>query len=238
MKKTQIFTLWLISIILQIFPFITSAAQPQFCAGFNEGYRSIMGNLVVIPICPLSPLTPLGMTDFQNGIGFGIRAAQGSSNSQNSDGKYAVSDEGLARNLKSIIGFRDRIDYLYPAIQNGRITLVDGKVDFTFPSNSPLPNYVSELLEGNEQWMRERNGVIYLVVYNPTNITISNLGIDLYKDGSCAAKGTPIYRSFTLQLSAPLYPTKMNAYTFRTSFDNDTFGVNGNSCLIISKAWQ
>lgn len=224
--------------IFQIISFNALAGQEEFCAGFNQGFQSIRGNLSLTPICPLAPLPPMGITDFQNGIGFGIRAAQGNSNSQNSDGKYAVSDEVLGRNLKSIKGFRNRINYLYPAIQNGRISTISSSIDFSTPYGTVLPQYVSDLLEENEQWMREPNGNILLVVYNPTNIVISNLSIDLYNDGNCGRNGASIYRSFTLRLSTPLYPTKINAYKFRTSFDNDAFAANGNACLIISQAWQ
>jgi len=52
------------------------AGQVQFCAGFEEGYKSIKGDMVLVPLCPLAPLTPLGSTDFREGIKAGIRAAQ------------------------------------------------------------------------------------------------------------------------------------------------------------------
>jgi len=52
------------------------AGQDQFCAGFEEGYKSIKGDMVLVPLCPLAPLTPLGSTDFREGIKAGIRAAQ------------------------------------------------------------------------------------------------------------------------------------------------------------------
>ena len=51
------------------------AGQNEFCAGFKEGYRSIMGNMVVLPVCPVVPVTPVGSTDFREGIKAGIRAA-------------------------------------------------------------------------------------------------------------------------------------------------------------------
>src|SRR5580765_5336896 len=37
-----------------------SAGQDEFCAGFSEGYKSIKGDMVLVPLCPLAPLTPLG----------------------------------------------------------------------------------------------------------------------------------------------------------------------------------
>ena len=51
------------------------AGQAQFCAGFEEGYKSIKGDMVLVPLCPLAPLTPLGSTDFREGIKAGMRAA-------------------------------------------------------------------------------------------------------------------------------------------------------------------
>lgn len=52
-----------------------SADQNQFCAGFEEGYKSIKGDMVIVPICPIAPITPIGSTDFREGIKAGIRAA-------------------------------------------------------------------------------------------------------------------------------------------------------------------
>ncbi len=52
-----------------------SAASP-FCDGFAQGFKSIKGNMAMVPMCPLEPLTPLGKTPFQMGILAGIRAAQ------------------------------------------------------------------------------------------------------------------------------------------------------------------
>ena len=66
---------------LLVFTVITAstlafAGQDEFCAGFEEGYKSIKGDMVLVPLCPLAPLTPLGSTDFRQGILAGIRAAQ------------------------------------------------------------------------------------------------------------------------------------------------------------------
>lgn len=55
---------------------ITLAGQDEFCAGFEEGYKSIKGNIVIMPICPIAPITPIGSTDFREGIKAGIRAAR------------------------------------------------------------------------------------------------------------------------------------------------------------------
>ena len=51
--------------------------QEEFCAGFTEGYKSIKGDMVLVPLCPLAPLTPLGSTPFREGLKAGMRAAQG-----------------------------------------------------------------------------------------------------------------------------------------------------------------
>jgi len=50
-------------------------ANSDFCVGFEEGYKSIKGNLVIVPICPIAPITPIGSTAFREGIKAGIRAA-------------------------------------------------------------------------------------------------------------------------------------------------------------------
>lgn len=52
-------------------------AKDEFCEGFEEGYKSIKGDIFPVPFCPLAPPTPLGSTDFREGIKAGIRAAQG-----------------------------------------------------------------------------------------------------------------------------------------------------------------
>ncbi len=51
------------------------AGQSEFCVGFEEGYKTVKGDMVLVPLCPLAPLTPLGSTDFREGIKAGIRAA-------------------------------------------------------------------------------------------------------------------------------------------------------------------
>jgi hypothetical protein len=52
------------------------ADQNEFCAGFEEGYKTVKGDMVIVPICPIAPITPIGSTDFREGIKAGIRAAQ------------------------------------------------------------------------------------------------------------------------------------------------------------------
>ena len=53
-----------------------AADQNDFCAGFEEGFKMIKGDMVIVPICPIAPITPIGSTDFREGIKAGIQAAQ------------------------------------------------------------------------------------------------------------------------------------------------------------------
>lgn len=66
----------LIIVVLATTSMMTFATQDEFCAGFTEGYKSIKGNMVMVPMCPMAPTTPMGSTDFREGIKAGIRAAQ------------------------------------------------------------------------------------------------------------------------------------------------------------------
>lgn len=49
--------------------------QEEFCIGFEEGYKTIKGDMVLVPLCPLAPLTPLGSTPFREGLKAGMEAA-------------------------------------------------------------------------------------------------------------------------------------------------------------------
>ena len=52
------------------------ATQEEFCTGFAEGYKSIKGDMVIVPICPIAPVTPIGSNDFREGLKAGMAAAQ------------------------------------------------------------------------------------------------------------------------------------------------------------------
>lgn len=52
------------------------ASQEAFCAGFEQGYKSIKGDMAIVPTCPFAPTIPIGSTDFREGIKAGIRAAK------------------------------------------------------------------------------------------------------------------------------------------------------------------
>ena len=51
-------------------------AKSEFCQGFEEGYRTVKGNLAIVPICPIEPITPIGSTPFREGIKAGIARAR------------------------------------------------------------------------------------------------------------------------------------------------------------------
>ena len=53
--------------------FALSANASAFCDGFEEGYKTIKGDMVIVPICPIAPI---GSTDFREGIKAGMKAAQ------------------------------------------------------------------------------------------------------------------------------------------------------------------
>jgi hypothetical protein len=74
MKSKFIAAAFFMMAVLQ--PSMASASpQDEFCVGFSEGYKSIKGDMVLVPLCPLAPLTPLGSTPFREGIKAGISAA-------------------------------------------------------------------------------------------------------------------------------------------------------------------
>ena len=66
-----LFTLIALTVSTQVF-----AGKTEFCAGFKEGYKTIKGNRVIVPICPIAPITPIGSTDFREGLKRGIHAAK------------------------------------------------------------------------------------------------------------------------------------------------------------------
>ena len=69
MKKLIFITLVLLSTTL-------FAGQREFCEGFKEGYKTIKGNLVVVPVCPVGPVTPVGSTDYREGLKAGMKRAK------------------------------------------------------------------------------------------------------------------------------------------------------------------
>jgi len=56
---------------------LTLAGQDEFCSGFEEGYKAVKGDISLVRLCPLAPLTPLGSTDYREGLKAGMAAARG-----------------------------------------------------------------------------------------------------------------------------------------------------------------
>lgn len=50
-------------------------AQSEFCAGFEEGYKTVKGDIALVPMCPLEPITPIGSSPFREGLKAGMAAA-------------------------------------------------------------------------------------------------------------------------------------------------------------------
>ena len=50
--------------------------REAFCTGFSEGWKSVKGNLTIVPICPIAPITPINSTAFREGIKRGIVEAR------------------------------------------------------------------------------------------------------------------------------------------------------------------
>lgn len=72
MKKILQSLMLFISIIGSVYAF----DYAEFCDGFKEGYKTIKGDMVIVPICPIEPITPIGSTSYREGIKAGIRKAQ------------------------------------------------------------------------------------------------------------------------------------------------------------------
>jgi len=69
--------MWKSVFVMFLFLFLSPVqAGSQFCMGFYEGYKSIKGELSIVPICPIEPITPIGSSAFREGIKAGIKAAQ------------------------------------------------------------------------------------------------------------------------------------------------------------------
>ena len=63
--------------LLSFLVFATAVvAESQFCEGFAIGYKTIKGDMTLVPLCPLEPLAPLGSTPFQEGLKAGMQAAR------------------------------------------------------------------------------------------------------------------------------------------------------------------
>ena len=52
------------------------AQDREFCRGFSEGWKTLKGEMALVPLCPLAPLTPLGSTPYREGLKAGMAAAK------------------------------------------------------------------------------------------------------------------------------------------------------------------
>lgn len=50
--------------------------QRDFCNGFSEGWKTVKGDLAIVPICPIAPITPIGSTAYREGIKAGMGRAR------------------------------------------------------------------------------------------------------------------------------------------------------------------
>jgi hypothetical protein len=85
------------------------SAQPGgFCRGFAEGWMTVKGELAIVPICPIEPITPIGSTPYREGIKAGMRAGEragggntGGGSSRNSSDDFC---DGFGVGWKTIKG--------------------------------------------------------------------------------------------------------------------------------------
>lgn len=47
-----------------------------FCEGFEEGWKTIKGDLAIVPLCPIAPITPIGSTPYREGLKAGVARAR------------------------------------------------------------------------------------------------------------------------------------------------------------------
>lgn len=62
-------------ILLTLVSVTALADSDEFCQGFEEGYKTIKGDMVIVPICPIEPITPIGSTSYREGLKAGMRTA-------------------------------------------------------------------------------------------------------------------------------------------------------------------
>ena len=48
----------------------------DFCSGFEVGWKAIKGDLSIVPVCPIPPITPIGSTAYREGIKAGMAKAR------------------------------------------------------------------------------------------------------------------------------------------------------------------
>ena len=75
-KSSKVIIYTIILICISFNSYADQDHQDQYCNGFKEGYKTILGNNVMVPYCPYAPYTPYGSTDFREGLKAGMIAAQ------------------------------------------------------------------------------------------------------------------------------------------------------------------
>jgi hypothetical protein len=77
-----------------VMPASHNEVQPGgFCRGFEEGWKTLKGELAIVPICPIEPITPIGSTSYREGIKAGMRAAQNAGGGNTGGGSSQDSSE-------------------------------------------------------------------------------------------------------------------------------------------------
>ena len=74
-------------------PFSAARAQEsEFCTGFSEGWKTVKGELALVPICPIEPVTPIGSAPYREGLKAGMRAGY-SAGGRNTGGASSTDDQ-------------------------------------------------------------------------------------------------------------------------------------------------
>ena len=63
------------------------ADQADFDSGYEEGYKAVAGDMVLVPLTPLAPLTPLDSNDYREGILHGVEDAEKDGYSEKRDNR-------------------------------------------------------------------------------------------------------------------------------------------------------
>lgn len=71
----RVFFVALFLSLIVFLPSLVLGGQDEFKAGFEEGFKSIKGEMALVPICPIAPITPIGSTDYREGLKAGMAAA-------------------------------------------------------------------------------------------------------------------------------------------------------------------
>lgn len=87
---------WMLSLAALILVGSSAGAQGRgtpFCEGFEEGWKTIRGEMAVVPICPIEPVTPVGSTPYREGLKAGMAAGR-KSGGRNTGGSFQFTRQG------------------------------------------------------------------------------------------------------------------------------------------------